>query len=136
MKILIAGASGLIGRATTAALKADGHDVIRLVRRPAAASDELSWYPAAGEVPLNACRSADAIINLCGEDIAASRWTSKRRNELRSSRIDTTQTLARVFDGLEAGKRPGVFLSASATGIYGDRATWSSPSRAGREMDS
>jgi uncharacterized protein (TIGR01777 family) len=122
MKILIAGSSGLIGRAATAALRADGHDVIRLVRGHAAAPDEMAWHPTAGELPLEFCRSADVIINLCGEDVAASRWTTKRRNELRTSRIDTTQTLAKVFaaDGTP-GRRPGLFLSASATGIYGDR---------------
>jgi uncharacterized protein (TIGR01777 family) len=122
MKVLIAGASGLIGRAATAALRADGHEVVRLVRRPAADPDEMAWHPVAGELPLELCRSADAIINLCGADVASKRWTAKRRNELRTSRIDTTQTLAKVFavDGTE-GKRPGVFINASATGIYGDR---------------
>jgi len=122
MKILIAGASGLIGRAATAALRSDGHEVVRLVRRPATAPDEMAWHPIAGELPLELCRSADAIINLCGADVASKRWTTKRRHELRTSRIDTTQTLAKVFavDGAE-GRRPGVFISASATGIYGDR---------------
>jgi uncharacterized protein len=123
MKILIAGASGLIGRAATAALLGDGHEVIRLVRRPAAAADEVAWHPVAGELPMDVCRSADAVINLCGADIAASRWTTKRRNEIRTSRIDTTQTLARIFGtpGDPAARRPAVFLNASATGIYGDR---------------
>ena len=121
MKVLIAGASGLIGRAATAALKADGHEVTRLVRRAAQSPDELAWFPTAGEVPLEACRAADAVINLCGADIAARRWSAKRRNELRSSRIDTTQTLAKIFDAPAGAKRPGVFVSASATGIYGDR---------------
>jgi uncharacterized protein (TIGR01777 family) len=123
MKILIAGGSGLIGRAATAALRADGHEVIRLVRREAASGDELAWYPAAGELPLETCRTADAVINLCGADLAAKRWTTKRRNEIRTSRIDTTQTLAKIFGGADSGaqRRPSVFVSASATGIYGDR---------------
>jgi uncharacterized protein (TIGR01777 family) len=123
MKILVAGASGLIGRAATAALRGDGHEVVRLVRRPAALPDELAWHPIAGEVSLEACRSADAVINLCGADVAASRWTTRRKNEIRTSRIDTTQTLARIFGspGAPAGRRPGIFLNASATGIYGDR---------------
>jgi uncharacterized protein (TIGR01777 family) len=122
MKILIAGASGLIGRAATAALRADGHEVVRLVRRLAVSPDEGAWDPVAGELPLELCRSADAIINLCGADLAASRWTAKRCNELRTSRIDSTQTLAKAF-AIEApaGRKPSVFLSASAIGIYGDR---------------
>ena len=113
----------MIGGAAVSALRADGHEVVRLVRRVAAAPDELAWHPAAGEVPLESCRSADAIINLCGADLASARWTTKRCNEIRSSRIDTTQTLAKIFDlsGDPAARRPGVFISASATGIYGDR---------------
>ena len=123
MKILIAGASGLIGRAATASFRAEGHEVFRLVRRQAASSDEVAWYPAAGELPLELCRTADAVINLCGADLAEGRWTTKRRNEIRTSRIDTTQTLAKVFGapGSGAERRPRVFVSASATGIYGDR---------------
>ncbi len=123
MKILIAGASGLIGRPTVAALKADGHEVTRLVRRAVAAPDEVEWNPAAGEVPLDVCRTADAIVNLCGSDIAAKRWTAKRRNELRASRVDTTQALAKIFAGWGSGEQrwPTVLVNASATGIYGDR---------------
>jgi uncharacterized protein (TIGR01777 family) len=123
MKILISGGSGLIGRAATAALRADGHEVVRMVRREAASADEVAWHPAAGELPLEACRGADAVINLCGADLAAKRWTRKRRNEIRTSRIDTTQTLAKIFADASAtaAKRPAVFVSASATGIYGDR---------------
>jgi uncharacterized protein (TIGR01777 family) len=121
VKILIAGASGLVGRAATAALRADGHEVVRLVRRAAASPDEVAWHPTAGEAPLELCRASDAVINLCGSDLAAGRWTAKRRNELRSSRIDTTQTLAKIFDAPAGSARPAVFVSASATGIYGDR---------------
>lgn len=122
MKILFAGSSGLIGRAATAALRGDGHEVIRMVRRPSASSDEVQWHPAAGELPLEFCRGADAVINLCGADIGSGRWTTKRRNEIRTSRIDTTQTLAKIFGTYSgAGRRPGIFVSASAVGIYGDR---------------
>jgi uncharacterized protein (TIGR01777 family) len=123
MKILIAGASGLIGRAASAAFRADGHEVTRLVRRASTAPDELSWYPAAGELPVEECRKADAVVNLCGVDLAAKRWTTKRKNEIRTSRIDTTQTLAKIFIGAGSSpsNRPGVFISASAVGIYGDR---------------
>lgn len=117
MKVLVAGASGLIGRTLVAALKGDGHEVTRLVRHPAAAPDELVWNPAAGEVPADACRAHEAVVNLCGAPIAASRWTTKRRSEIRASRIDPTQTLAKVF--AESG--PKILVNASATGIYGDR---------------
>jgi uncharacterized protein (TIGR01777 family) len=123
MRIFIAGASGLIGRAATLALRNDGHEVIRLVRRESLADDEVAWHPTAGEIPLDVCRTADAIVNLCGVDLTGHRWTERRRNEIRTSRIDTTQTLAKIFigSGGTTANRPGIFISASATGIYGDR---------------
>jgi uncharacterized protein (TIGR01777 family) len=123
MKILIAGASGLIGRSAAAALRGDGHEISRLVRRQAASEDEVSWNPSAGEAPLDVCRTADAVINLCGADIADGRWTARRRSELRASRIDTTQTLAKIFAGWGSGELrwPTILINASATGIYGDR---------------
>ena len=118
MKIIIAGASGLIGRAAAQVLRDDGHEVVRLVRRVPASPDEASWNPAAGEVPLEICRSAEAIINLCGEDFAAGRWTPKRREEIRASRIDTTRVLATVFGGtVSGGQRPRVLVNASAVGF-------------------
>jgi uncharacterized protein (TIGR01777 family) len=122
MKILIAGASGLIGRATAAALRHDGHEVLCLVRRAAASPGEVSWNPAAGEVPLDACRTAQAVVNLCGADVAGGRWTQRRRDEIRASRIDTTRTLAKVFSGtISDGPRPGLLVNASAIGFYGNR---------------
>lgn len=123
MRVLIAGASGLVGRATVAALKADGHDVVRLVRSQAIPSEEIAWNPAVGDLPLEELDGFDAIINLCGAPIAASRWTVKRRAELRASRIDPTQTLAKALNVLPRGlhARPKVLVNASAVGIYGDR---------------
>jgi len=113
----------MIGRATVAALREDGHNVTRLVRGAASSPDEVRWNPAGVEVPVETCRSADAIVNLCGESIAASRWTAKRRGELRASRVDTTQALARAFGraASEGQHRPAVLVNASAIGIYGDR---------------
>jgi uncharacterized protein (TIGR01777 family) len=122
MKILIAGASGLIGRAAAQALADDGHEIVRLVRRPAAGPGEVSWNPSSGEVPLDACRSAEAVINLCGDDLAAGRWTPKRMDEIRASRVDATRTLAKAFGGtVSEGQRPRVLVNASAVGFYGDR---------------
>jgi len=107
----------MIGRAALSALRADGHEVARLVRRPSSSPDEIAWNPSAGEISADACRGFDAAINLCGAPIAGERWTAKRRNELRASRIDATQTLGKVFG--QGG--PGVLVNASAVGIYGDR---------------
>ena len=121
MKILVAGSSGLIGRAVTAALRSDGHEVTCLVRRPASGPGEVLWNPGFGQLPLEMCATADAIVNLCGSPIDGGRWTERRKGDLRSSRIDPTQTLARVFTGADSGLRPGLFINASAIGIYGDR---------------
>lgn len=122
MKVLLAGASGLIGRAALAALRDDGHEVLRLVRRPECAPDEILWGPSTGEIPLERCREVDAVVNLGGAPIAGQRWTTKRQNELRASRIDATQTLGKLFAGGSDGRaRPRVLVSASAIGIYGDR---------------
>jgi uncharacterized protein (TIGR01777 family) len=121
MKIVVAGASGLIGRATVSALRHAGHEVIRLVRRPAAAPDEAFWDPATGTVPLEACLSAKAVINLCGASVAE-RWTAKRRDEIRASRILATRALAKIVGGtISEGPKPSLLVNASATGYYGDR---------------
>jgi uncharacterized protein (TIGR01777 family) len=107
----------MIGRAALASLRADGHEVSRLVRRPPASPDEIPWNPSSGEIPAEACRAFDAVVNLCGAPIAGERWTAKRRNEIRASRIDATQTLGKAF----GPGGPSVLVNASAVGIYGDR---------------
>lgn len=112
----------MVGRATAAVLRDDGHEVLRLVRRAASSPDEVTWDPAAGELPVEACRSAEAIINLCGASLAAGRWTQRRRGEIRASRIDPTRAIAKAFGGtVSDGPRPRVLVNASAIGFYGDR---------------
>lgn len=120
MKIVVAGSSGLIGRALVRALRADDHVVIRLVRRPAESPDEVTWNPAQRELDLASCGEVDAIVNLAGENIAAGRWTAARREKILRSRVDATQTLVAACVRLK--RKPAVFVSASAVGIYGDRA--------------
>ncbi|HVS51674.1 MAG TPA: TIGR01777 family oxidoreductase [Opitutaceae bacterium] len=119
MKIAIAGASGLIGRALTRALRVAGHDVVRLVRRATVADDEIAWNPEKGEWDAARWRGIDAVVNLAGENIAAGRWTAARRERILRSRLDATRTLVRAMNAFES--RPRVFLSASAVGFYGDR---------------
>jgi uncharacterized protein (TIGR01777 family) len=120
MKVVIAGASGLVGSALAPALRAAGHDVFRLVRnRAAGAPDEIGWDPAAGGIDRDRLAQADAIINLAGENLAAGRWTVARRQRILRSRVDATRTLVAGMAGL--GRKPAVFLSASAVGFYGDR---------------
>jgi hypothetical protein len=118
MKIVVAGASGLIGTALVAALRADGHEITRLVRRESSAADEIRWNPAAGELDLTPLEGTEAIVNLSGENIGQ-RWTAPRKREILESRVHATGLLARTAAALDP--RPSVLVSASAVGAYGDR---------------
>ncbi|WP_054813270.1 TIGR01777 family oxidoreductase [Nocardia arizonensis] len=115
MKVVIAGSSGLIGTALVAALRRDGHDVARLVRRPAAAPDEFVWDPARAEVDGRALRDAEAVVNLCGASIGRQRWNGRYKQQLRDSRIVATDVLATE---VAAAKVP-VLVNASGVHYYG-----------------
>ncbi|WP_436787209.1 TIGR01777 family oxidoreductase [Yinghuangia sp. YIM S10712] len=118
MRIAVAGSSGLIGTPLVRSLRADGHEVVRLVRRPPQGADEARWDPAAGTVDADALRGVDAVVNLAGAGIGDKRWTAAYKKELRDSRILGTAALARAIAAAEAP--PKVFLSGSAIGYYGD----------------
>lgn len=122
MRFLIAGASGLVGRALTAFLQTQGHTVLRLVRRAATAKNEISWNPEKGEIEPQAMRGVDAVINLSGEGVADARWSAERKDAIRRSRVDSTRTLVAAIAAVHSERlRPFVFVSASAIGIYGNR---------------
>ncbi|WP_149362087.1 TIGR01777 family oxidoreductase [Lolliginicoccus suaedae] len=115
MRVAIAGSSGLIGTALVAALRASGHDVVRMVRRAAHAPDEVRWDPTTRLDP-SVLASTDAVVNLGGASIGDRRWTGAYKQELRDSRIGPTEVLG------EAAAAAGVstMISASAVGFYGD----------------
>jgi uncharacterized protein (TIGR01777 family) len=120
MKILISGASGLVGKALAASLLADGHTAARLVRPGGRASaGDVCWDPMAATVDLSAMEGIDAVVNLSGASIGQGRWTPSRKAILRSSRIDSTRVLVDAVARLQ--KKPRVLVSASATGYYGNR---------------
>lgn len=118
-RIVISGASGLIGRALTRSLLADGVEVVRLVRRPPRGSDEIEWLT--GDHPLSpdALAGADAVVNLNGASIGRLPWTKRYQRTLRETRLLPTETLAEALR--ELGGDSPAFLSASAVGYYGDR---------------
>ena len=118
MKVLIAGASGLIGSALIPALSAEGSEVTRLVRTSAGAG-EIEWHPNNDQIDATKLEGFDAIINFAGENIAAGRWTDDQKRKIRDSRVNGTHLLSEAIAKLK--HRPKVFLCASATGIYGDR---------------
>ncbi len=122
----MAGASGFLGSRLAERLRADGHQVVRLVRRRATGADELSWHPAEGLEPA-AVTGVDAVINLAGSPVGTNLgplklpvriWTSRYREQFRASRVDTTTALATAIAA--ADRRPAVFLAASSVGWYGD----------------
>jgi len=113
VRVLVTGGTGLIGRALVAALRARGDEVV-VVSRAAAVAGVVSWDVAIGEVA-----RADAVVHLAGEPISAGRWTRARLQRIRASRVETTAMLAAALEG--AARKPQVFVSGSAVGIYGMR---------------
>jgi uncharacterized protein len=123
MKILVTGATGLVGTALVRALARDGHTVCRLMRpggekRAATDGFDVPWNPATGELG-GAAVGADAVVNLAGASIADGRWSAERKALLRSSRVGTTRALVSALAKMNA--KPAVLVSASAIGYYGNR---------------
>jgi uncharacterized protein len=118
MRIVMAGASGLIGTALSSRLSSDGHDVVRLVRRAPSSPSEIPWDPATGTLDPACLDGADAVINLSGANIGARPWTPHRIDELFRSRLDPTRTLAAAMRRVDSP--PLTFISQSGAGYYGD----------------
>ncbi len=118
MKIVISGASGLIGTQLVTTLKSSGHEVVQLVRRSAAAG-QIMWDPKSGKLDPASLEGCDAIIHLSGAGIGDKRWSDAYRKEILDSRTATTSLLANTIASLQ--RKPSVFLSGSAIGIYGAR---------------
>lgn len=125
MKILVSGSTGLVGKAVVRDLIEAGHIVCRLVR-PGTSAEALGdsegfdvlWDPTSGALGA-AGVGADAVVNLAGASIAEGRWTARRKQLLRTSRVDTTRSLVNALAKMAA--RPRVLVSASAVGYYGNR---------------
>ncbi|MCU1355044.1 MAG: hypothetical protein JWM89_462 [Acidimicrobiales bacterium] len=118
MDIAITGASGFIGNALQASLRADGHGVVA-VSRSAGGGDTIRWDPATGTIDGAGLEGLDAVVHLAGEGIASGPWTAKQRRRIHDSRSQGTDLLAHTLAGLQ--RPPAVLLSGSAVGAYGDR---------------
>ncbi|WP_367323725.1 TIGR01777 family oxidoreductase [Streptomyces sp. HUAS ZL42] len=119
-RIVVAGASGLIGSALVRSLTADGHEVVRLVRRAPRGADELRWDPEDRYVDAAGLAGCDAVVNLAGAGVGSHRWTEAYKARIRSSRVLGTAALARTLASLSEDERPRVFVNGSAIGFYGE----------------
>ena len=117
-RVLVTGASGLLGRALVPTLQARGYEIVRLVRGRVTAGDQIHWDASRSLAP-DTVSGFDAVIHLAGESVVG-RWTASKKSKIRDSRVTGTRTLAQAL--ARATKRPRVFVAASAIGYYGDRA--------------
>lgn len=120
MRIVMAGSSGFLGSHLRRDLVADGHDVVRLVRREPRTSDERRWDPARRSLDASVLAGADAVVNLAGAGVEDKRWTDRYRTVLRDSRVGPTATLAAAVAELPGEQRPRVLLNGSGIGFYGN----------------
>jgi uncharacterized protein (TIGR01777 family) len=119
MRVVVAGSSGMIGTELVSALRRDGHEVRRLVRRSTSAPDERSWDPPAGKIEDGVWEGVDAVVNLCGAPITLNRLSAARKQVIADSRIEPTEVLASAI----AEYNIPVLVNASAVGYYGDHGT-------------
>jgi uncharacterized protein (TIGR01777 family) len=126
MKVLVAGATGFIGKQVLLLLRESGHEIRVLTRNCETAGVRLpiackvfAWDPLIGEPPAEAFKDVDAILNLAGENIAGGLWTKTRMSRILQSRVLSVRHLVEAIRKLDSP--PKVFVSASAIGIYGDR---------------
>ncbi|MCX5382858.1 TIGR01777 family oxidoreductase [Streptomyces sp. NBC_00083] len=118
MKIAVTGSTGLIGTELVRSLRADGHEVLRLVRRGADAPDEVAWDPARQYVDAAGLTGCEAVVHLAGAGVADHRWTDAYKKQIRDSRVLGTAALAEALASLDTP--PKVLVSGSAVGYYGD----------------
>jgi len=119
MRVLISGASGMVGSALAAHLSSQGDDVYRLVRRNPQQEGEVAWYPEDKSVDPAHLEGFDTVYHLAGENIAEGRWTDDKKARIRDSRIVGTEFLCETLAKLD--RPPIKLVAASAIGYYGNR---------------
>ncbi|MFN5558322.1 MAG: TIGR01777 family oxidoreductase [Rhodoluna sp.] len=118
MRVLISGASGLIGTELQKQLRDLGHTPVILVRRNPSKANEVFWDPETLSLDAEVMESIDAVVNLAGATTGKLPWTREYKKELIASRINSTRTIVQAI--AKSKNRPKVLISGSASGIYGD----------------
>lgn len=118
MRIAISGSTGLIGTALLRSLRADGHEVLRLVRHAPRAADEVAWDPERQTVDAAALAGCDSVVHLAGAGVGDHRWTDAYKKRIRDSRVLGTAAVAEAVASLDVPPRS--FVCGSAIGYYGD----------------
>ena len=126
MRVIVAGATGFIGKELIKQLDKKGHEIVVLTRNVDSARfnipvhcEVVTWSPELSSIPSSTLKGADAVINLAGEGIADGRWSNERKNKIIQSRVISTRQLIKAMTYMN--DKPEVFVSASAIGFYGDR---------------
>lgn len=127
MRVLVTGATGLVGRRLVKRLLDSGHETVAVSRNVGDAAVSLpvrcaiaGWRPEAGQLDASALEGVDAVVHLAGENVGDSAWSEPRKAAILRSRVDSTRALVGALAQLEPASRPSVLVSASAIGFYGD----------------
>jgi NAD dependent epimerase/dehydratase family enzyme len=121
MKVVVSGASGMVGSALVPRLREDGHEVLQLVRREPRRAHEVRWDPSSGHLDPADLEGVEAAIGLSGAGPGDRHWTPARKRVLRDSRVDPTLTLAHALAALDP--MPKTLLVASRRGGTATAAT-------------
>ena len=121
MRVLITGASGLIGKALQKSFAEKGYEMLLASRSAPKDARYVQWNPDTGfaDADLEKLEGLDAVIHLAGESISAIRWSDEKKKAIRDSRVFGTRSVIEALDKLE--RKPKSFISGAAIGFYGDR---------------
>ncbi|MDX6310865.1 MAG: uncharacterized protein QOF44_329 [Streptomyces sp.] len=117
-RIAVTGSAGLIGSALVRSLTADGHEVVRMVRREPTAPDEVRWDPELQSVDVAGLRGCEAVVHLAGAGVGDHRWTAAYKKEIRESRVLGTAEISEAVASMD--DPPQVLITASGVNFYGD----------------